>query len=111
MKKLKIGEIPENILDYVIDEVKKIANGEIVFIAQDGYLMSIEITSRRRPQDFEEKFTEINAEICENLKKSIRSEFSKLIYGRLVIKLQKGKITQIERTIQHRFTGLDGEGI
>lgn len=31
--------------------------------------------------------------------------------GRLVIKIQKGRVSQMERTVQSRFTGLDGEGI
>ena len=111
MKKLSMGEIPNQILEDVIDELKQIRNGEIIFVAQDGYLMSVEITARRRPQDWEEKFSEISAETSDNLKKSIRREFAKLLYGRLVLKIQKGKLTQMERTIQQRFTGLDGEGI
>ena len=111
MKKLQIYEIPDYIMEFVIDEIKKIRSGEVIFVAQDGYLMNIEVNSRRRIVDWSENLPKISEEICENLKNQIRREFKMLNYGRLVIKIQKSKIVQIERTIQSRFTGLDGEGI
>lgn len=111
MKKLQIGEIPDFVMDFVIDEIKEIRSGEIIFVAQDGYLMNVEINSRRRIADWSEDLPKTNYEIYENLKKQIRIEFKLLTYGRLTIKIQKSKIVQIERTIQSRFTGLDGEGI
>ena len=111
MKKLQIYEIPDYIMEFVIDEIKKIRSGEVIFVAQDGYLMNIEVNSRRRIADWSEISPKISEEVCENLKNQIRREFKMLNYGRLVIKIQKSKIVQIERTIQSRFTGLDGEGI
>ena len=111
MKKLQIGEIPDYVMDFVTDELKKIRNGEIIFIAQDGYLMNVEINNRRRIAEWLENLPEISDAIFENFKKQIRKEFKMLTYGRLMIKIQKNKIVQIERTIQSRFTGLDGEGI
>ena len=111
MKKLQIGEIPEYVMKFVTDELKKLKSGEIIFIAQDGYLMSVEVNNRRRIADWQENVTTISDEICQNLNKQIQDEFSRLKYGRLVIKVQKGKITQIECTVQQRFIGLDGEGI
>ena len=44
MKKLQSGEIPEHVMNYAIGELKKIRSGELVFVAQDGYLMSVEVT-------------------------------------------------------------------
>ena len=111
MKKLQIGEIPDYVMDFVIDELKKIRSGEVIFIAQDGYLMNVEINNRRRIADWSEEFPKISNDSCENIKNQIRKEFKKLIYGRLMIQIQKNRIVQIERTIQQRFTGLDGEGI
>ena len=111
IKKLQMGKIPDFVLDYVIEELKKIKSGEIIFIAQDGYLMGVEINNRRRIADWAEKFDQISDEICENLKNEIIKGFLKVKYGRLVVKIQKGKITQIESTVQQKFTGLDGEGI
>ena len=111
MKKLQIGEIPDHVMDYVIEESKRISNGEIVFIAQDGRLMGVEINSRRRLAEWTTDMPTLTYEVCENLKKTLVKEFRQLTYGRLQIKIQKGKIYQIERTVQHRFSGLDGEGI
>ena len=111
MKKLQVSEIPDYVMDFVLDELKKIRSGEIIFVAQDGYLMNIEINNRRRIADWSNNLPNISEEVCENLKNQIRKEFKMLTYGRLTIKIQKNKIVQIERTIQSRFTGLDGEGI
>lgn len=98
-------------MNFALAEMQKIFSGEIIFVAQDGYLMQIEINSRRRVSDWEEKISAWSADLISSVKKQIRLEFSKLLYGRLVIKMQKGRVTQIERTVQQRFTGLDGEGI
>ena len=111
MKKLQIREIPDYVMDFVLDELKKIHSGEIIFVAQDGYLMNVEVNNRRRIAEWTENLSKITDEVCENLKHQIRREFKMLMYGRLVIKIQKGKIIQIERTVQQRFTGMDGEGI
>lgn len=73
--------------------------------------MQVEINSRRRISDWEEKFSAWNQDLISNVARQIQLEFSKLMYGRLVIKLQKCRVTQIEKTFQQRFTGLDGEGI
>lgn len=109
--KIKIGTIPAEVLDFAISELKKIRSGEISFVAQDGYLMQIEINQRRRISDWESEYPAWNEEFYANISQQIVKEFSTLAYGRLVIKIQKGRVVQIERTVQHRFTGLDGEGI
>lgn len=111
MKKIKSGVIPNEVFDFVYDEMQKIFSGEIIFVVQDGHLMQVEITNRKRLADWLEKIPAWSRETCENLKKQISKEFSTLLYGRLVIKIQKGRVMQMERTIQSRFTGLDGEGI
>ena len=111
MKKLQSGEIPDYVMEFVIDELKKIRSGELVFVAQDGYLMSVEVTDRRRLSDWADDFKPPSDEMFRNLKRQIADEFQRLKYGRLVVKIQKGRIMQFECTVQHRFTGLDGEGI
>ena len=73
--------------------------------------MQVEINSRKRISDWQEKFSAWSEEILSAVAKKICEEFSKLDYGRLVVKIQKNRVTQIERTVQSRFTGLDGEGI
>lgn len=111
IKKICQNLIPEEVLNFALAEMQKIHSGEIIFVAQDGYLMQIEINSRRRISDWKEKFSAWSADLISNVARQIQLEFSKLLYGRLVIKLQKCRITQIEKTFQQRFTGLDGEGI
>lgn len=104
-------KISAEVFEYVFGEMQKIFSGEIIFVVQDGHLMQVEITNRKRLSDWSEKIPAWSRETCENLKKQISKEFSTLLYGRLVIKIQKGRVMQMERTIQSRFTGLDGEGI
>lgn len=103
--------ISGEVFEFVFEEAQKILSGEIIFVAQDGHLMQVEITNRKRLADWSEKIPAWNKEIRENLQKQIAKEFSTLLYGRLVVKIQKGRVRQIERTVQSRFTGLDGEGI
>ena len=111
MEKVRRGEIPKEVLEFALKEMQKIFSGEIIFVVQDGHLMQVEITNRKRLADWFEKIPAFSEETRENLKKQISKEFSTLLYGRLVIKIQKGRVMQMERTIQSRFTGLDGEGI
>ena len=73
--------------------------------------MQVEVTQRRRLVDWSEKISAWSEDMRINLREKITLEFSTLLYGRLVIKIQKGRVSQIERTVQSRFTGLDGEGI
>ena len=105
------GTIPDEVLNFVMEELKKIHNGEIIFIAQDGYLMQVEVRQKRRIADWQEDNLLCEDKNFSALEKSIRQEFSKLDYGQLSIKIQKGRVTQIERVVRQRFTGLDGEGI
>ena len=110
-KKNSSGKIPDEVLKFVADELQKISNGEIIFIAQDGYLIQVEIHQRRRISDWQEENLPREDKSFSVLEKNIRQEFSKLDYGQLSIRIQKGRIIQIERVVRQRFTGLDGEGI
>ena len=110
-RKNSAGRIPDEVLKFVFDELQKISNGEIIFIAQDGYLMQVEIRQRRRIADWTEENFPRDEKIFAALEKNIRQEFSKLDYGQLSLKIQKGRVVQIERLVRQRFTGLDGEGI
>ena len=111
MKRLKQGAIPDEVLDFALDEMQKILSGEVIFVAQDGRLMQVEVTRRRRLADWSETISPWSEELRLTLQTQIVREFSTLAYGRLVIKIQKGRVSQMERTVQSRFTGLDGEGI
>ena len=111
MRKIKQGAIPDEVMEFALAEMQKILSGEVIFVAQDARLMQVEVTQRRRLADWSEKISTWSDELQQTLRKQITQEFSTLAYGRLVIKIQKGHVTQMERTVQSRFTGLDGEGI
>ena len=110
-KKIPSGKIPDEVLKFVTDELQKISNGEIIFIAQDGYLMQVEVRQRRRIADWQEEILPRDEKNLSVLEKNIQQEFSTLDYGQLSLKIQKGRVVQIERLVRQRFTGLDGEGI
>lgn len=111
MRKIPAGAIPAEVLDFALAEMQKILSGEIIFVAQDGRLMQVEITQRRLVADRTEKISAWSEDFLLTVRRQIAQEFSTLLYGRLVIKIRKGRISQMERTVQSRFTGLDGEGI
>ena len=110
-RKIPSGKIPDEVLKFVTDKLQKIYNGEIIFIAQDGCLMQVEIRQRRRIADWQEEIFPREEKNFAALEKNIRKEFSTLDYGQLSLKIQKGRVVQLERLVRQRFTGLDGEGI
>ena len=48
MRKIKQGAIPDEVMEFALSEMQKILSGEIVFVAQDGRLIQVEVTQRRR---------------------------------------------------------------
>ena len=109
-RKNSAGTIPEEVLQFVVDELQKIQNGEIIFIAQDNHFVQVEVRQRRRIEDFAGNFPDEEKNFS-SLIKNIQQEFAKLDYGQLSVKIQKGRVVQLERVVRQRFTGLDGEGI
>ncbi|MBR0060547.1 MAG: DUF2292 domain-containing protein, partial [Selenomonadaceae bacterium] len=55
MRKIKQGAIPDEVMEFALAEMQKILSGEIIFVAQDGRLMQVEVTQRRRLVDWSEK--------------------------------------------------------
>ncbi|MBQ9487197.1 MAG: DUF2292 domain-containing protein [Selenomonadaceae bacterium] len=110
-KKFSAGTIPDEVLNFVLNELCKIPNGEIIFIAQDACLIQVEIHHKRRLAEWRDENFQRDEKTFAALENKIRQEFSKLDFGQLSIKIQKGRVVQIERIVRHRFTGLDGEGI
>ena len=45
VRKINAGTIPDDVLTFALDELQKILSGEIIFVAQDGRLMQVEIFS------------------------------------------------------------------
>ena len=93
---------------------KSISYGEMVLVAQDGVLMQVDWSEKRRLDcwhDTEDAKPPYPERVLTELAARIRKEFRLLQYGRLVLVIRKGRLMQIERTEKQRFTGLDGEGI
>ena len=116
-RKIYEGTIPAEVLKFVTDELQKIQNGEIIFVAQDNYFIQVEVKQRRRIEDWEGNIEDWEGNFpneeknFSSLIKNIQQEFAKLDYGQLAVKIQKGRVVQLERVVRQRFTGLDGEGI
>lgn len=108
------GEIPPKAMAYILQGLCTIGYGEMVLVAQDGVLMQVEWSEKRRldcwhdTEDAEKPYPE---RVLSDLAARIRKEFRLLQYGKLVLVIRKGRLMQIERTEKQRFTGLDGEGI
>ena len=115
MEKLKLssGEIPLEVMDYLIEQMQKISFGEVVLVAQDGVLVQIESQEKLRlanwGQHLERQLWTYKQK--KHITKHLQQEFSHLAYGKLVIVIKNGNVIQMERTEKQRFTGLDGEGI
>lgn len=113
--KVKIGkgEIPERVMQYILQALTSIQFGEVALIAQDGILVQIEKEEKVRLENLMQAMTAEPQPLSnpQGLAKHIRQEFARLLFGRLVIVVKQGKVTQMERTEKQRFLGLDGEGI
>lgn len=112
--RLAPGDIPQKAMTYILHGLRTIRYGEIVLVAQDGVLMQVEWSEKRRldcwqeSEDGENSYTE---RALADLAARIRRDFCLLQYGKLVLIIRKGRLLQLERTEKQRFTGLDGEGI
>ena len=112
--RLAPGDIPKKAMTYILKGLRTIRYGEIVLVAQDGILMQVEWSEKRRldcwqeSEDGENSYTE---SALADLAARIRKDFGLLQYGKLVLIIRKGRLLQLERTEKQRFTGLDGEGI
>lgn len=111
--KLERGEIPPAAMKYILQALASINFGEVALIAQDGLLVQIEREEKVRLENLLTPSQAAPQPLAnpESLARHIRQEFVHLLYGRLVIVVKQGKVTQLERTEKQRFVGLDGEGI
>lgn len=100
-------------MQYILQSLTSISFGEVALIAQDGLLVQIEREEKVRLENLLQA-SQMTAQPLTNpqgLAKHIRQEFARLLFGKLVIVVKQGKVTQMERTEKQRFLGLDGEGI
>mgnify|MGYP002660676728 FL=1 len=112
--RLAPGDIPQKAMTCILQGLRTIRYGEIVLVAQDGVLMQVEWSEKRRLdcwQDCEGGENSYTERTLADLAARIRKEFRLLQYGKLVLVIRKGRLMQLERTEKQRFTGLAGEGI
>ena len=108
--RLAPGDIPQKAMTYILQGLRTIRYGEIVLVAQDGVLMQVDWSEKRRLDcwhDTEDAKPPYPERVLTELAARIRKEFRLLQYGRLVLVIRKGRLMQIERTEKQRFTGLD----
>ena len=112
-KKLLSGEIPVEIMTYILRSLQEICYGKIALVAQDGRLIQVERSEKLRVADCHvcREHEPIAPDDLPCLAQKIRQSFQHLAYGQLVIVVKAGAVVQMERTEKNRFTGLDGEGI
>lgn len=95
------GEIPQKAMAYILQGLCTISYGEMVLVAQDGVLMQVEWSEKRRLDcwhDTEDAKPPYPERVLTELAARIRKEFRLLQYGRLVLVIRKGRLMQIERT-------------
>lgn len=112
-RRLRTGEIPEDIMEEILQGIGRMANGETVLVAQDGILVQVEFAEKRRVEHWDDALPQaaFSAAAWQRLAGRIAHEFAKLQFGRLTVVMKQGHVAQLERTEKQRFTGLDGEGI
>ena len=69
MKKLKLssGEIPLEVMDYLIEQMQKISFGEVVLVAQDGVLVQIESQEKLRLANWGQVYQDILVQDIEKI--------------------------------------------
>ena len=86
--RLAPGDIPQKAMIYILKGLRTIRYGEIVLVAQDGVLMQVEWSEKRRldcwqeSEDGENSYTE---SALADLAARIRRDFRLLQYGKLVL--------------------------
>lgn len=112
-QKKNSGGLPDKVMDHILQNLQRITYGEVILVAQDGVLVQLEWSERMRLDHWDDMLVPRSWEERELLcvAKRVAMEFAHLQFGRLVIVVKGGRVSQIERTEKQRFIGLDGEGI
>lgn len=106
------ANISEQILAYIEQAVRDIRFGSITLIVQDFRLIQMEKLEKTRLTELPKP--ENKTEPGNGIRTRIIQSVSGLEYGKVVIQIQSGRITQVERTEKYRvgkLTGLNGDGI
>lgn len=98
--------------------IKEIALGSLTFIVQDSRVIQLERQEKyqfhARPQDAEARPRLKLVEPCQQPIDRIRNALSGIQFGQVLVKVQGGRIVQIDRTEKQRLpelVGVGGDGI
>ncbi|MEG6585272.1 YezD family protein [Dendrosporobacter sp. 1207_IL3150] len=112
----KESEFPQIVHDVIDQAIQDVNFGSLTLVVQDSRVVQIERTEKILVSAKGAK-TAVSKKTVEGLKAvraKILAEISDLQYGQILIKIQDGKIVQLEKTEKRRFVeveGLYGDGI
>lgn len=105
-------KVSDQVLSYIEQTVRDISFGSITLIIQDFRLIQMEKLEKIRLTELPKTASKVESD--SGIRTRILQSVSGLEYGKVVIQIQAGKITQVERTEKYRvgkLTGLNGDGI
>ena len=108
----KTSILPVDVMEHILLLLQETYSGEVTLTAQDGRFIQLEYAKKIRLDSWNESLLYKNNwsdEGRELLKERIEREFSALLYGKLTITVNQGKIRQMNRLERQRF--IDGDGI
>lgn len=112
----KASEFPKIVHDVIEQAIIDVHFGSLTLIVQDSRVVQIERTEKilLTAKGGNSTASKKSAEGLKIVRSKILSEIAGLQYGQVLIKIQDGKIVQLEKTEKRRFPeveGLYGDGI
>lgn len=112
----KASEFPKIVHDVIEQAILDVNFGSLTLIVQDARVVQIERTEKilLTAKGSNSAGSKKSAEGLKLVRSKILSEIAGLQYGQVLIKIQDGKIVQLEKTEKRRFPeveGLYGDGI
>lgn len=109
-------DIAKEVLALIEQAVMEINFGSVTLILQDSRIIQMEKLEKIRLGDGESASKAVPKAAAGGpvLRRRIVQSVSEMEYGKVVIQIQLGQITQVERTEKYRvgkLTGLNGDGI
>ena len=109
--------ISSQIIELLVFSLNTVQYGFLILTVQDGYVIRMEKTekfifsSKNKPAGYIKRDTSPGKHALQN---KILDELQEVQYGQLIIRLEDGKVEQIEKTIRRRINeveGVNGDGI
>lgn len=112
---LSTANLSDNVLRYIEDAITNNSLGTVTLVAQDGFLVQVDIFEKIWVDGAEIQLPPYNPQAGgQPVRSKIFQAILGLQFGQVTILVNKGRITRIERderTRWRRIYGLDGDGI